>query len=169
MPFESSDVIVERENDRYWRVLEPIVYRGSKDNFVVPASFLTDFASVPRFVTWLVPITGKYTEAAILHDWLCTVGIDTGVVSPVDADGILRRVAAEEGVPWLLRWLIWLGVRWGAAGNPSRRPGWWSTAAAVLPATLLVLPPLLPAALLVLATLGLFGIVNDLARLLGLR
>ncbi|MEK6443601.1 DUF1353 domain-containing protein [Pseudonocardia sp. T1-2H] len=169
MSFLSTDVSVDRANDRYWRLNKPIIYKGAEDTFVVPASFLTDFASVPRFVTWLVPITGKYTEAAILHDWLCTVGIDTGVVSPVDADGILRRVAAEEGVSWLLRWLIWLGVRWGAAGNPARRPGWWSTAPTVLPATLLVLPLLLPAVLLVLATLGLFGIVGDLARMLGLR
>ena len=36
---------------------------------VVP--FRTDLASVPRFLSWLFPRYGKYTKAAVIHDYLC--------------------------------------------------------------------------------------------------
>jgi hypothetical protein len=169
MPFLSSDVAVERVSDTLWQLTKPVAYQGRSDLFEVPAGFVTDFASVPRFVTWLVPITGRYTEGSILHDWFCVTGIETGAISAVDADGVFRRVMWEEGVPWLLRWLIWLGIRWGAAGTPARRSGWWSTAPVVIPASLVVLPILLPAVVLVLATLGLFGILGVGASSIGLR
>ena len=87
---------------------------GPVARFVVPAGFRTDFASVPRVVTWLVPRFGAYTLAAILHDWLVTEGLRTGVVTSRQADGIFRRVMRESGVPVLRRWLMWAGVRWGA-------------------------------------------------------
>jgi hypothetical protein len=78
MPFESSAVVVRRLDDQFWAVEQPLVYRGRRDRFTVPVGFRTDFASVPRVAVWLIPRFGRYTPAAILHDWLCTVGIATG-------------------------------------------------------------------------------------------
>jgi hypothetical protein len=126
----------------YAVLLQDLVYRGGRETFVVPAKFGTDFASVPRWATVFVPRMGTHTLAAILHDWFC-VGLAKGrcPVSPVDADGIFRRIMREEGTPFVRRWLAWAGVRWGALGNRHRRAGWWGTfprlalvsAAAMLP------------------------------------
>lgn len=37
---------------------------------VVPAGFITDFASIPRFFWRILPPFGKYAAAAIVHDFL---------------------------------------------------------------------------------------------------
>ena len=37
----------------------------------VPKGFRTDLASVPRPFRWLFPKSGKYNQAAVLHDWMC--------------------------------------------------------------------------------------------------
>ena len=36
----------------------------------IPAGFVTDFASVPKAFWSIVPPYGKYTKAAVLHDYL---------------------------------------------------------------------------------------------------
>ncbi len=37
--------------------------------FDVPAHFVFDFASIPRFVAWLLPAWAKYSKPSVLHDW----------------------------------------------------------------------------------------------------
>ena len=41
---------------------------------VVPEGYVTDFASIPGFVQWLIQPFGKHSEAAVIHDWLYTLG-----------------------------------------------------------------------------------------------
>src|SRR4051794_29917086 len=79
MPF-IGDVVVRElpagEGSR-WQLVEPLGYQGREQMFTVEAGFTTDFASVPQALTWLVPRYGRYTKAAILHDFLwsqCRVG-----------------------------------------------------------------------------------------------
>ncbi|MCA0143693.1 DUF1353 domain-containing protein [Blastococcus sp. LR1] len=149
MPLESGDVVVRRVDDQHWAVVEPLVYRGKRDRFVVPPGFLTDFATVPRLVVWLVPRFGRYTAAAILHDWLCTEGLRTRMVTSREADGIFRRVMREHDVPVLRRWLMWCGVRWGALADAERRPGWWRSAPGVVGISVLAAPVVVPPALVI--------------------
>jgi hypothetical protein len=56
----------------FWVVLAPIKYRIWKtDDFVIiPRGFVTDLASIPQAFWSLLPKTGKYMSAAILHDFL---------------------------------------------------------------------------------------------------
>src|SRR5262249_46284236 len=79
-------------------------------DFYVPVDFVTDFASVPRALIWLIPRYGVYTKAAIVHDYLCK----TKVVPRADADGLFRRIMAELHVPFLRRWVMWAAVRLGS-------------------------------------------------------
>ena len=139
MPFTTRSVCVDLLDDR-GTLIQPLGYQGKVDHFVVPSGFRTDFASVPQAFMWFAPAIGKYTQAAVLHDFFCwqlREGLPT--VSPVDADGIFRRVMKEAGVGVVKRWAMWSAVRLGALWGhdaPRRRAGWWATAPAVAGITL---------------------------------
>lgn len=108
MPFLREETIdIRQTGDTTFELVSPIRYDGRHDTFVVPAGQETDFASVPRAITWLVPRYGRWTKAAILHDYLYR----SRVVSPRDADGIFRRALREQGVPLYKRWMMWTAVR----------------------------------------------------------
>jgi hypothetical protein len=163
VPFEPGSLTVRRVDAEHWALVDDLVYRGSRERFVVPAGFRTDFATVPRVVTWLVPRFGAYTLAAILHDWLCTDGL--AVVSAREADGIFRRVMRESGVPVLRRWLMWAGVRWGALADERRRAGWWASAPGVLAITVLAAPLVVPPVVAIAPALVVYAVAEGIASL----
>jgi hypothetical protein len=165
VPFEPGSLIVRRVDAVTWALVDALAYQGRWERFVVPAGFRTDFASVPRPVTWLVPRFGAYTLAAVLHDWLCSEGIRSGAVTPRQADGIFRRVMRESGVPVLRRWLMWAGVRWGALTDPARRPGWSYSAPGVLVVSVLAAPVVLPPSLVILPGLLVYAAAEALVSL----
>jgi hypothetical protein len=155
MPFaEGTTLDVRAFDDQSWLLLADLVYQGETQRFTVPAGYITDFASVPNFMVWVANKTGRYTRAAVVHDYLLTHGIPTGMVSSRDADGIFRRIMRELNVGFAKRWVMWTAVRWGALFNRHRAPGrqFWKDAPAVLAISLLVLPFLGPAAILVALT-----------------
>lgn len=165
MPF-STEVTV-RSSGRVFEVAEAITYTGSRgDSWTVPAGFSTDFASVPRLAVWLVPAFDVYTRAAVLHDWFCSVGIQAGAVSAVDADGVFRLVMKELGTPFVLRWFAWAGVRWGAAFNRVRRAGWWSTFPLMAVWTLCALPVVLLGGVPVALALAVYAVLERVAWVL---
>lgn len=90
-----------------WKLEAPLIYQGKKERFVVPAGFITDFASVPRILWWIFPPYGEFTKAAVLHDYL----YETGQVPRWDADGLFRRVMRELRTRPTRRWFMWGGVR----------------------------------------------------------
>lgn len=71
----TAPLIVEKLGLRRWKTHRGFRYCvGSLDSdwrIDVPAGFETDFASIPRALWWLLPPDGAYTQAAVLHDWLC--------------------------------------------------------------------------------------------------
>jgi hypothetical protein len=99
-----------------WVLVEPFGYTGNTDTITVPKGFVTDFASVPRLCVWLLPRYGRWTQAAILHDYLWRRARD-GEFDFYDADGIFNRALRELQVPFLRRWIMWTAVRWGAGFN----------------------------------------------------
>jgi hypothetical protein len=165
VPFEPGSLTVSRVDADTWELVDELVYQGRRERFVVPAGFRTDFASVPRVVTWLVPRFGAYTLAAILHDWLCSEGIRSGAVTSREADGIFRRVMRESGVSVLRRWLMWTGVRWGALTDERRRAGWVFSAPGVLAITVLAAPLIVPPGIVILPSLLVFAVAE---RVVGL-
>jgi hypothetical protein len=83
---------------RNWRVESPFGYLTSWNfHFTVPVGFKTDLASIPRLFWNILPPFGKYTEAAVLHDWLYR----THLVPRPDADQVLLEAMALCHVP---RW-----------------------------------------------------------------
>jgi hypothetical protein len=114
MPFIGEVVVtpILPEGER-WRLVESFDYQGRTDRFTVPQGFETDFASVPRVVVWLLPRYGRWTQAAVLHDYLWELA-GRGELDKFDADGIFNRALRELHVPFLRRWIMWSGVRWAA-------------------------------------------------------
>lgn len=153
--FDSELSITGGPTTTSWALTAPLVWTGSRgDTFTVPAGFVTDFATVPRFLHWLVLPYGAYTRAAVLHDYLLQVVADYMVVDRImlntdpaeltsrDADGIFRKTMHELGVGWVKRWAMWSAVRWAALFNPRRAYG--RNIQADLPRMLLIAVLLLP-------------------------
>ena len=121
MPFTTTLRVEEVEGrDDSWRLIEPLVYHGHSDVFIVPADFVTDFGSVPRYLRWLVPAYGRGKKAYVLHDYLYR----SGEVPRDDADGIMRRVMRELRSTKPVRWMAWLGVRVGGGAAWKKYREW---------------------------------------------
>lgn len=144
MPFASGPVLRYLGAGQYVTVGQT-EYVGADDLIVIPSDFPTDLASVPRLFWALLPPQGVYERAAVLHDHLCVElakhrrCVCGPPVNARDTDGLFRRVMREAGVGPATRWVMWVGVRWGALANPARRRGWWRDAPAVLAVTALLL------------------------------
>jgi Protein of unknown function (DUF1353) len=90
-------------------LMSELAYRIGDTNhiIIVPAGFVTDFASTPRAIWSVLPPTGRYQMAAIVHDFLyweqqCT---------REQADSLLRVAMAESLVGPFKRDIIWRAVR----------------------------------------------------------
>lgn len=78
---------------------------------VIPTGFVTDFASVPRALWNLLPPTGRYTRAAVIHDFLYRT---PGLCTRAQADAVLYEAMKYPcHVGFFTRWTIWAGVRVG--------------------------------------------------------
>lgn len=156
---EERDTVGEGDPWKFWKTIDPIEYTGRiGDDFVVPAGFQTDFASVPRVFAWFLPRYGRYTRAAIVHDHLASLA-RKGSFPWRDADRCFRRIMRDDGVPFLQRWVMWAGVRWGSLTQfrTGSLVDWWRDAPLVLVATILALPVLLiPAVCIALSQLVFF-------------
>jgi hypothetical protein len=182
-PGFNSELNIVANGPTTWALTLPLVWTGTKgDTFAVPSGFVTDFATVPRFLHWEVSPYGAYTRAAVLHDWLLVSLAEWAQRNPAqesggyvsfppansrDCDGIFRRVMEDLGVPWAKRWTMWAAVRWASLFNARRAYGRriGQDLPAMLGMTLLALPVSLPGALGVLISLGLLKVVNMLARI----
>lgn len=114
-------------------LLEDLVYT-TRDGWriVVPAGFVTDYASIPRALGWLIPPRGKYNRPAIVHDWLYQhAPVDSVRMGAADeqsqanraesdfrctqsrADAIMREACENVDNRLTQRWAIYLGLRAG--------------------------------------------------------
>lgn len=144
MPFLSDEWVYTKSRDGEEHVLEQaVVYIGKYGRYVIPAGYITDFASVPRLLWWFTPRSGPWNKAAIVHDWLITNGLlgEIDITSPqVDAE--FREALKVSGVRFIRRWIMWTGVRWAAVASRVRRPGWLKTLPQLLTVTALELAPI---------------------------
>jgi hypothetical protein len=77
---------------------------------LIPAGFITDCASIPRFLWPILPPFGEYTKAAILHDWLYQFGDFTRA----ESDWTFLEAMIALDVPVWKQWALYSGVRAGA-------------------------------------------------------
>ncbi len=120
-------VVTPLPDGRYWvtdRELEYCI--GSPYSYqivIVRTGFKTDFASVPRALWGIFPPFGKYTAAAVVHDWLYQhpfywqtfIDADASqtIMSRSECDRVFREAMQVLNVGWWTRNTMWAGVRTG--------------------------------------------------------
>lgn len=112
-----------RGTEDTWIIREPLVYYRTEirdgqeviQQIIIPDGFVTDYASTPRFVWLLMPKSGKYDDAAVVHDYLY---VHAGKLNnrdlpytKADADAIFKEAMKALGVDWLRISLMYPAVR----------------------------------------------------------
>lgn len=121
--FTTPLIVCLLDDGNTWKLMEPFDYSigdlSSGWKIEVPAGFVTDFASVPRILWNILPPTGKYGKAAVLHDWLYHRQEYTRAFT----DSIFAEAMDALGVPAITRGAMYLGVRIGGwvAWNQHKR------------------------------------------------
>jgi hypothetical protein len=87
----------------------------------IPEGFVTDFASIPRFLWFMVPPFGRHAPAAVIHDFLYASG-QSGARKY--ADFLFREAMKELGVPLLRRSMMYMAVRLGGQGGYGLEGDW---------------------------------------------
>ena len=92
-------------------VTERLVYEqpDTEQTFVVPRGFVTDLASVPRVFWAAFPPCGRFTPAAVVHDYI--YWYQPQVCDQKCADDLLLVAMKESKVDLVSRNAIYAGVR----------------------------------------------------------
>ena len=91
-----------------WRLMwDVIIQLESGRRFIIPAGFVTDFASVPRCFWFILPPMGRYGKAALLHDWLYY----TKYLPRSEADRVFLEVMLMMGVRSWKAYVMYSAVR----------------------------------------------------------
>ena len=104
-----AEVVLRQFDAKRFFLEEPFRFtRPGEPEIAVRDEEVTDLASVPGFLTWLVPRYGRHTLPALLHDQLVEDDMD-----PDDreaADTLFRDAMGSARVPFIRRWTIWAAV-----------------------------------------------------------
>lgn len=73
----------------------------------VPREFRCDFASFPRLLWWILPRVGRYSRAALFHDYLYF----SQTVNRFRADAIFRTLMTVDKVPYYQRMIFFTALR----------------------------------------------------------
>ena len=106
----TKPLTVTKIGPRTWKVERSFIYYlkdEEGEHIKVPKGFKTDFASVPRPLWWLVPPDGRYTQAAVLHDYLYF----SKIYPRQKADLIFYQAMRVLKVPFWKRWAMHKSVR----------------------------------------------------------
>ena len=112
-----GDLILKSLSDgRLMELVRPFTYIDSHDvTWPVPAGTQVDGASIPR-VFWTIigaPYTGKYREAAVIHDYYCvTKSRHWKAVHKVFLDGMLARGVDNFQAQLMYLAVYRFGPRW---------------------------------------------------------
>ena len=92
-----------------WTLEAPYERKTSIGSVVVPAGFKTDLASTPRLVWLRFPRWGRWSGAAVVHDWFYRT--HPAGVTRYRADRILLELMREDAVRYGDSMTIYRAVR----------------------------------------------------------
>lgn len=104
-----TPLMVECLTDNSWKLVSDFVFKSDKciAPIVVPAGFVTDFASVPRLPLAYLLAGDCAHEAAVIHDYLYR----TGKADRKTADEIFLEAMGAQGIPAWRRYGMYWAVR----------------------------------------------------------
>jgi hypothetical protein len=114
-----------------WALRAPLSYASDLLGGVVtvPTGFRTDFASVPRALGIYDLEGGKCNKAAVVHDWLYSVGsAGQMAIDRATADAVLREAILASGYSAFTASVFYSAVRsfgashWSAPNQPQTAP-----------------------------------------------
>lgn len=114
-------------NGRCYVLLHPFQYKVNDFVITVPEGFITDLASVPSFLWPLFPPFGRYTIAAVVHDFLYSE-YNCLNINRTLADKIFLFIMKEMNVSCVKRLMMYQAVRtfgamsWKKKTNVSEQP-----------------------------------------------
>lgn len=110
-PYYVGNLICESMGDGFWMLRESLTYYGSH-TVVVPACFVTDWASIPRWLWALMPPHDpRVLIAAVVHD-RC---YESWALSRAAADALFAEALIIGGLGLLARAVMWAALRIGGA------------------------------------------------------
>ena len=113
-PLAVREVLRDRLGDS-WELTEPLSVSWNMDSghripdgrIDVPIGFVTDLASIPRFLRSIIPVVGRQNRPAVVHDY-CYV---RRIGRREDTDRLFLDSMQAVGVSWPKRWVMYLAVR----------------------------------------------------------
>jgi ABC-type glucose/galactose transport system permease subunit len=110
----TSPLELEYVDGRCWKVTAEFDFASDVLEHIVriPAGFITDFASIPRLFWNILPPTGTYGKAAVIHDMLyqhpeCI----TPTATEKQANSVLLEGMITLHTGWLTALVIYTGVK----------------------------------------------------------
>lgn len=76
----------------------------------VPVGFRTDFASIPRMFQHIISPVGKWSSAALFHDYIYSKQFE-GNISRKQADDMFYVLARHYHTNAVTAWVMWACVR----------------------------------------------------------
>jgi hypothetical protein len=100
----------DEHDDGLWRLQRNFNYYSGvlSRAIIVPAGFVTDFASVPRIPIAYELCGAKANEASVVHDYLYSNG---KLCTRAQADAVFKEAMLLSGVPKWRANIMWAGVR----------------------------------------------------------
>ena len=112
---------VELIEDKVWCLTKDLIYQSDiVGRIVIPAGFITDFASVPRVPIAFMAWGDRVHREAVVHDFLyrrdCPVDVPREV-----ADRVFLEAMECRNKPFYVRYPMYWGVRMGGASSWKKR------------------------------------------------
>lgn len=132
LKYFGAPLVLRKLKGRKWIVEHSFGYTTRDgDTITVPKAFETDLASVPRLFWRIFPTDDTYSQAAVLHDYLCDIREGGDAMPVIAADGkedfrdysveqvsrIFYDAMRELGVgrvraSLMYRAVLWFGPQW---------------------------------------------------------
>lgn len=97
-------------NPSEWIVIDEFYIQIFDYAIRIPSDFTSDLASVPRLLRWIFPRNGRWTPAALVHDYLyCSHAVLD--IRRKDADKIFLLLMLAYNVTPSISYIFYLSVR----------------------------------------------------------